>query len=209
MKASITVDVKEVEKSLSRISDDVPKALTRGINDAAFALRKTWLQLIEQKVDNPVSFTKKVFVSKASPEKQEAIVYIPPIQSTYLHFLVEGGIRRGGDYGNVGKGELLSPVKGMKLNKWGNFPQSPKRYLGRVDDGHIKNTFIGSPSAKTDEGKNKRAVYQKMKDGKLKLLAVFINQQKYKPTLPLYEESEKFGATIQEKLSNEINKLLQ
>lgn len=206
----VKVDATSVVKALSRISDNAPKVLIRGINDAAFILRKAWLSLITSNIDRPVNFTKQVFVDKAQENKLEALVFIPDIQSEYLKFMVEGGTRKGGDYGTY-PDQILAPV-GVKLNKQGNFPGGgPKRYLGAIASGALgEDVFIGSPNEFNNErGNGKRAVYEIQKDGRLKLMAVFVEMEKYKKTLPLYDEAEKISDTVVDAISKQIDELLR
>ena len=202
----VRVDASDVIKQLSRISDNADKIIFKGINDAAFELRSMWLQMIGSDIADPVSFTKKVFVDKATEASPEATVYIPPIQSEYLNLIVEGGVRKGGDYATVGNDQILSPVN-IRLNKYGNIPEGPKRYLGKVAAGLIKNTYIGTPSG--EDGDGQRAVYQRNKKGKMKLLAVFIQTEPYKKTLPLYDAAEKFSGVVVDKISARIDELLR
>lgn len=203
----VRIDATDVIKELSRISDNAEKIIYKGINDAAFELRSMWLKMLGADIANPVSFTKKVFVDKATEALPEATVFIPPIQSEYLNLIVEGGVRKGGDYATVGSDEILAPVN-VRLNKSGNIPEGPKRYLGKVAAGLVKNTFIGTPSG-DDASDEQRAVYQRNKKGKMKLLAVFIQTEQYKKTLPLYDAAEKFSDVVVDKISARVDELLR
>lgn len=199
MAVTVNVNVSDIKKNLAAIDQDISKAIVDGLNDAAFGLQKIWLDLISSKIDNPTSFTKRVFVKKSTPENFTALTFIPPIQSEYLWFMIEGEDRKPGDIASLNK-SLLIPVN-SKLNKYGNFSYGPRRWLGTVDES-IKGSFVGKP-----RGPNSRtAVYQRLKTGRLKLLAIFVDHVKYKTTLPIDKTTEDFASKadqlMQERLRN-------
>lgn len=209
VRPNVKIDAQAAIERLRKISDVAEKTFVSVLNDAAFDLRKTWGDLITSKIDKPTPFSKQAFVEKATVDNLEAVVYIPPIQSDYLSLLVEGGKRTPGGYATFSD-EILAPV-GQKLNKYGNFPAGgPKRYLGAVADGSLgKDYFIGTPNEFDNRVSDRRAVYKIQKDGRLKLMAVFVQMQQYKKQLPLYESAEEFSEKFFEKVSSRIDEMLR
>lgn len=184
---SIKVNINDVIKQLKGIEKEVHIGVSRGLNDAAFGLRGMWLDDINTLVDDPTAFTKKVFVKKARPDNLVSKTFIPPLQSEYLNKITEGGVRRPGDYATLSN-SVLSPVK-ARLNKAGNFATGPKRWLATLNT-RIKGggAFVGSPTGASGQG----AVYQRLKKGKLKLLAVFADSVEYEQRLDLERTTETF-----------------
>ena len=119
---SITVDYKEALKSVKRIQkNQIPFAASQALNDVVFEASKALKSKAPLYLDRPTPFTIRGFRFKKSTKRNlTALVYIAPTQAAYLHYQVEGGIKRK---------ETAVPVN-VKLNKYGNIP-GKKRGLKR------------------------------------------------------------------------------
>ena len=202
---SVSINTEQIMAALRGIEEDALKAVSGGLNDMAFGLRTNWIQDIEQNVNNPTSFSKKVFVNKSTPKNLTSSTYIPRLQSEYMGGIIEGGVRRVGDYASL-KSNLLVPVK-ARINKFGNLPLGPKRWLGTLED-RIKGSFVGSPDGGSSEKGGQAAVYQRLKRGKLKLLAIFKKTIDYDKALPLYETAEVFTTDADDIMQRNLERVL-
>lgn len=200
MPVEVSINIPKLKSSIALLDKDLRKAISSGLNDAAFGLRKVWLDLIEEKIDRPTPFTKKVFVNKAKPDNLQSETFIPPIQSEYLRHMIEGEDRKVGDIGSLPK-TLLLPTNNVKLDKYGNFKQGPRRFFSTLG----KNAFIGKPS---EDSNARTAVYEYNKrDGRLKLLAVFQRMTSYKKTLPIEEAAEDYAKQADEILNKKLKEV--
>lgn len=194
--AEVIIDTDKLKKDIRVLVGLLNKEIASGINDSAFQLRKIWLDLIDEKIDSPTKFTKRVFVKKATPENLEGVVFIPPLQSEYLRYMVDGETRKVGDVATL-KRSILIPI-GNKLDRFGNFKFGPKRWIATLEE-KVKGAYVA------DTSKGGKAVFQNKRGGKSKLLAVFKTLVPYKQTLPLEQAAEDF-APVAEKI---IEKKLQ
>lgn len=202
---TFTVDINadDIIRQLRAIGDTANKALSRGLNDSAFGLRQFWISDINTFIHNATAFTRKVFVKKSDPNNLIALTFLPSIQSEYLNKVIEGGVRRPGDYATL-NGEILVPV-GARLNKAGNFPLGPKRWLASLEE-RIKGAFVGVPG---DEEGKQGAVYQRLRNGRLKLLAVFEQAIEYDDQLPLEKTTETYASQAEREMQKNLDRLLR
>lgn len=199
--ANVVVDVEDVINRLNHLAEDIPNQMVRALNDAAFQLRAKWRTAIATDIKQPTSFTTNkgnVLVDKGSDNSPEATIRVAEAQARYLNFIVRGLKRVGGDIATLG-GQTLSPVK-ARLNQSGDLPSGPPRWLGTLEQ-KIKNTDVINVHGR-------RAVYQTLKDGHLKLLAVFQQSIQYDVTLPLFDIADEFSGTFISTMNERINKLL-
>lgn len=197
----LKIDVPKLKQALALINSKINRVLVDALNECANGLKKDWLGLIQDKVKNPTPFTKKIFVSPAKPDNLVSQTFIPDTQSEYLRLMIEGGERKPGDIATLSK-SIIIPVPGTKVNKFGNFSQGPKRWLGQLERTYPK-AFVGKPRGEESH----TAVYNRMKNGRLKLLAIFESMVDYKPTLPIDKVAEDFQSksnSIFEKKLKEI-----
>lgn len=197
----VDINVTQIIRELRGIEVNVNKGLSRGLNDAAFGLRRFWIADIKTFLDNPVAFTKKVFVKKSTPSNLVALTFLPPIQAQYLQNVVEGGVREVGDYASLSS-SLLVPVN-ARVTAAGNFPQGPVRWLARLEE-RLRGAFVGAPG---DSGRS--AVYQRLRSGRLKLLAVFRQTVEYEKTLPLEATTATYVDQADREIQKNLDKLLQ
>lgn len=200
MRVDVDINVNDIMRQLQGLSALAHKGITRSMNDAAFDLRKQWMKDIEDDVDNPTTFTKRVVVRKAKDAYGEALTFFPDIQAEYLQRMVEGGKRVPGDYATLNK-TILIPVK-AKLNKFGNFRRGPRQWLATVEE-RIKGGFVGSPGG----GKEGKAVYQPTRSG-LKLLAIFTKQSNYSKRLDLERSADQAVRSFDSIVQKNFNVLL-
>jgi len=200
----IDINADEIIRELRGIGELTNKALSAGINNAAFGLRKFWIADMNVFLHRPSFFTKKVFVRKSKPDNLIAITLLPKLQAEYLSKVIDGGIRRPGDYATL-NGQILSPVN-ARLNKLGNFPRSPKRWLATVEE-KIKGSFVGSPGGPDSD--NRKAVYKRLKNNKLKLLAIFVQTVEYDKQLPLEKTTETYAPAADQAIQKQLERFLK
>ncbi len=186
----VNIDTTNVIKRLRIISNQVNDKLAKGINDAAFGLRSEWLKGIDQKIDHPSKFTRRVFVKKAAPDNLVGEVYLPPTQAEYLSPMITGGDRKPGGVASL-RDDLLIPYNGPILDMAGNFTGGPRKWLATIEQKN-EDIFVGSPSAKTP----RKAVYERLSTGRLRLVAFFSKQVEYKKTLDLEGMTEDYQPTV-------------
>ncbi len=188
------IEVEGINQLIRGLDEANKKLVLRAASDAltttAFNARTELIDTAKREFDRPNKFTLGGFlVKKASFKKRpiESEVLIKDQQAQYLVFQVFGGVRRAGDYAATKQGVLLGV--NQKLNKFGNFPQGPIRYLAIK----TKFDFIIGPSEgrqrlppgvykRRGRGKNRRLIFQ----------AAFRDAARYKPdTLPFFEVIDK------------------
>lgn len=142
----VTVDTTELERRLDRLGGEVlPKAIADSLTSTAFLGFNELKKNVDQRFDRPTTFTQRAFrVQKASYKSDpiEAQVSILSQQSKYLGYQVFGGVRsKSGGYATTGGGVLLPVRGGVKLDRYGNIPQGPKRFLGTLET-KFKGAFV-------------------------------------------------------------------
>lgn len=151
----------------------LPFAIARALTETARDSVKPAIEKrIETAFDNPTPFTKKgVGWVGATKARLVATVLIKPIQADYLKLQETGGTRKP-------KGRALVIPSQIRLNKYGNIPrrklqqllQKPNVFSGRVGG-------VGG-------------VWQRMKGGKLKLLARYADSADYEPRFDFAKTAE-------------------
>ena len=173
----------------------VVRAAADALTTTAFDVQRETKKEMGRVFEDPNPFTLKAFnVSKASFKKDpvEAEVFVNNTpgrdRTPYLTFQVFGGVRGPGDYASTAIGPLLPNA--VRLNKFGNFPQGPKRYLGRSS--RRVREFVGIPKG---HPRAPFGVYKRVGRGgreALSLLAVFRDKAKYSQVkLPFFEIADK------------------
>jgi hypothetical protein len=198
----VTVDVSDVVTNLNRIADRVPDEMVDALNKAAFQLRKRWRETIASAVKQPTAFTlnnSNVVVDQASTSSPEATIRVGDLQARYLKFIVRGLKREGTDIAGV-KGQILTPVK-ARLNRSGDFPSGPPRWVGKLK--------ANVPKGEILKLHGQRAVYEQMRNGHLKLLAVFKDSIQYKESVPLIEVADMFSSDFVRVMNERIDTILK
>jgi len=134
MKIDVEIEVESYETAVrSYLADVVRPALAAGLNAAAELVRQDLVAQLQEDLEDPTPFTLKAFgVMPAVPREGEdvdAMIFVRDAQAEYLHFQIDGGVRRAGDYGTT-KASALVPGPHAKVNKYGNLPQG---YVTRED----------------------------------------------------------------------------
>ena len=187
------IEIEGVDRLIRGLDEANKKLVLRAASDAltttAFNARTELIDTAEREFDKPTKFTLGGFLVKKSSFKKRPIeseVLIKDQQTKYLTFQVFGGVRRAGDYAATKQGVLLGVRQ--KLNKFGNFPLGPIRYLARK----TQFDFIIGPS----EGRQRLppGVYKRGRGKSRKLIfqAAFRDSATYKPNkLPFFEVVDK------------------
>lgn len=193
------IEIEGIEQLIRGLDEANEKLITRAASDAltttAFDIQKETKNTMARVFDKPNPFTLSAFnVSKASFKKRpiESEVFVNDKQgrdrTPYLIFQIFGGVRGPGDYASTKIGPLL-PIN-VKLNKFGNFPQGPKRYLG--GSRRRRREFAGIPRGHPQAP---FGIYKRLgKDGRagLRLLAVFRDKARYaKDNIPFFDIADK------------------
>ena len=193
------IEVEGIERLTRGLAEAETKLVVRAAADAltttAFDIQKETKRTMGRVFENPNPFTLSAFnVTKASFKKDpvESEVFVNDKagrdRTPYLTFQVFGGVRGAGDYASTEIGPLLPNA--VKLNKFGNFPQGPKRYLGRSSG--RRREFVGVPRG---HPRAPFGVYKRVGRGgreALSLQAVFRDKARYAPDkLPFFDIADK------------------
>jgi len=119
MRIKIKTNNKQVTKKLSNMQKkQLPFASANAINTTLFGLRKEMAKQTVKKLDRPTPFTQRGFlVDKAKKTKLRGILKIRPEVESYLHYQIEGGIRKPSS-----KKVAVPITRNKRLNKYGNIP---------------------------------------------------------------------------------------
>ncbi|GAB5387130.1 MAG: hypothetical protein Alpg2KO_00980 [Alphaproteobacteria bacterium] len=165
-------------------SRSMPFVATGMLNDLGVMARGDLAEEAEGVFDSPRPFsTRQAFYQvfarwrDASPE---AVVGVKDAQAGYYRYAVAGGPRREGP-GMTAAGAFV-PVE-ARVNKYGNLPLGPKRWLARE---------LGKPKVFSREVRGKRMVFQALKS-RLKLLGVFVKA-------PVYERRFDFDGVVRRRV---------
>ena len=207
----IIINVSQIVGELQRIGEDTKRGVAIGLNAAAKGLKQEWLDEYDKQIEGgPTAFTKRIFAppsrfNSATPNNLTSSTRIPAVQSDYLSFILGGRRQRTPrDIGGVGS-SILIPVK-ARLTKKGNFlGGAPTRWLGSLEQRFKGKAFVGSPSGEGGQG----AVYQRLKKGKLKLLAIFEDRTNYNKTLDLDRVTEQFIPKANDFMQEGLDKFLE
>ena len=192
MKVNVKSNIKEITKwTTNAQKKQIPFATANAINHTLFQTRKVMMKQTEQKLNNPTPFTVKSFlVDKAKKTKLKGMLFIREAAEKYLRFQILGGTRSSGK-------KFAIPTTNAKLNKFGNI--IGKR-SGLVKN---KNQFLQTINGIA-------GVWERQKDGKLKLIIALKNSANYRPKLPFYTIAEKFAASkFNKNFINALNKALK
>lgn len=154
--------------------NQVPFALALGLTRTAQRIQGDVERSLPQNLDRPTPFTQRgVAIRPALKRRPVAYVFIKDIQADYLRRQETGGTRR------PKKRAIVVPEK-VRLNKYGNMTRGRvKKLLAREDvfSGNVRG--IGG-------------IWQRKKNGKLKLLVRYASNAQYKPKLG-FEDTAKMS----------------
>lgn len=171
---SVRSNVKAFERGLNDFARrQVPFATAQALSRTAEDVHKNTVRSLSRRFDRPTPFTLRgPTVRRARKTRLVASVFFKDIQAGYLELEETGGVRRP-------KGRALLIPIGTRLNKYGNMPRTAvRRLLARPD------TFSG-----TIRGIG--GIWQRKKDGRLKLLVAYEPKASYRPRLHFARDAEK------------------
>ncbi|KZB99705.1 hypothetical protein AU375_03993 [Methylobacterium radiotolerans] len=120
---SMKIDGDAFEREADAYVDtDLNGGLIDAVNRVADMARDALVEAMPIYLDRPNPFSTaawKVIHAKTTPE---AIVFAQPLQAQYLTYVVDGGVRRAGDYATTARGPLV-PGKDAVLDQYGNLPR--------------------------------------------------------------------------------------
>lgn len=167
MSDTFNADMRKLTKKLSDLEKkQIPFASSLALNKLAVLGQRAAVRGLAVHIDKPTPFTKRgIRVRRSNKSNLVSAVFVQDIQAEYLRFAVFGGNRKP-------KGRaLIIPVQ-QRLNQYGNLPKNKIKNLMARDD-----TFalVNSPRA---------GIYQRLKNGRLKLLVSFKGGADYRSIYP-------------------------
>lgn len=119
------------------VSKVVEPGLVDAVNRIAELAVEALVEAMPRNLDRPNPFTLNAFkVKRATPRDLTAEVYAQPMQARYLTYVVDGGVRRVGDYATTAAGPLV-PGKDATLDAYGNLPRD---FVSRM----LQDTYVSS-----------------------------------------------------------------
>lgn len=170
MSNQVKTNIKQILRSVEdAYKKQIPFAASKALSDTANDAAKAMRAQLPKKLDRPTPFTMRAFgTRRATKHNLEAVVYIKPIQSEYLKYAIKGGRRR----------KNVMPVN-ARVNKYGN--------IAGLRGGRKINTLLAKPNTFKAVINGTNGVWQRTKDGKLKLLIAINQPARYTKLFPFYE----------------------
>ena len=211
---SVKSNVDQVLKGIRRLQrDQIPFATAKALTATAKKVQATLPALLEQYLDKPTPFTQRgTFVKAARKDDLRAIVGFRPIQSRYLRYQIEGGVRQPtkralrlpseqplNEYGNLPARTIATLVQRARAGRRLTNKQSKRLGVSRALD-----LFYGDPGDGRPAGIYKRVPLPGNGGNRLIPLIVFPEQAaRYERRVPFYREAE---ATVRRTFSVELAK---
>ncbi|MBE7732183.1 hypothetical protein [Devosia faecipullorum] len=162
------------------IDTTVRPAIAAGLEAAAEKVRQELTAELERDIDMPVDFTKRgigIYKSGTRQDDIEFTVFVRSMQSQYLKYQIDGGVRRAGDYATTEYGVLMPGPHGI-VDKHGNIPRG---YIQQsLDEGWTWWT-------KLRQGKGVIALARRMPGEQLQYLALIVPELEYQPKFDFYD----------------------
>lgn len=123
----LTFDCAAFDKSARALEDEsIVPDLVDTVNDFGGLAIKSLVEAQANLLDRPKPFIQKGWVrgrTKRGPNGSAVgDVHLLPIQAQYLTHVIDGGIRRAGDYATTALGPLV-PGRDAQLHAYGNLPR--------------------------------------------------------------------------------------
>lgn len=206
MKLDVSVDIRGAIARLDSLQrDQIPFATARALTDVADKIRAATPAILERDLDRPTRFTtdpRGMFVERAQKQRLQAVVGFRPLQSAYLKYQVEGGLR-------APKRRALRLPTAQPLDAFGNLPartirtliaraQQDKR-LTRKQAARLRlsakvSIFYGDPGDGRPPGLYQRVPLPGSGDNRLIPLIVFPEQSaRYEKRVRWYEDAERIA----------------
>ena len=191
MQLKFTSNVEQLQKRLNLIAtSQLPFVVSKALNATAVMAKAAVQKHFQDVLDRPTPFTQNaVTIRYATKSNLTAFVLVKDKQAAYLKRQEAGGVRTptntsgSGEWsvgGNKRKKAYLIPVKNnINLNNFGNLPPRITATLKNRRD-----VFSG-----TINGYD--GFFQRLPDGKLKMLIAFETTSTYKPVLGFKETVNK------------------
>lgn len=166
MKPVFRADFRPMTRALDDLAKrQVPFAVAQGLNTTAQLIAKAEERKLPSIFDKPTPFTKKAFgVKQARKSSLSAVVFVKPIQASYLKIEEDGGTRQP-------KKQAIVIPRAIRRDQHGNMARNALRNLKRRKD-----IFIGKP-----EGAKMAGFYRRLPDDKMQPLVLFTGAARYKP----------------------------
>lgn len=183
---SFTVDVNAgaLDQLITELGNEARFAVVAALTATAKDIEAAESQGLNDSLDRPTPFTLNAFGTEAATKaKPQARIYMRPIQSRYLQWQIDGGLRTFKGYELRIKGQTVTayamPKTSLALDEYGNVPRATlSRIIRDIDSpGASRRYFVGRPKGHPDFAPG---VYER--DGrKLHLLLAFETSARYRP----------------------------
>jgi hypothetical protein len=109
LKLNMEIDGDAFERDADAyVSGTVEPGLVDAVNRIAELAVEALVEAMPRYLDRPNPFTLNAFkVKRATPRDLTAEVYAQPMQARYLTYVIDGGVRRAGDYATTAAGPLV------------------------------------------------------------------------------------------------------
>ena len=174
------VGLEEVKSLVAGLGREAPYAAIVMLNNLAFGSQSFLTGTMVAYMDRPTPFTLKgLGVQKASKATLQSKVFVRPIQSVYLQYQIEGGVRT-----PAGQA-LVIPTGRAKLNVYGNMPSGYVQKL-LATPGVFSGTVRGVPGIYQRWTETWRAGGTvNIGSGHLQLLVAYEPKARYAPRWPM------------------------
>ncbi|WP_181164452.1 hypothetical protein [Amaricoccus solimangrovi] len=176
MHVSFEHNLRGFERDLSDLARrQLPFATASALNETARAIADNAGRALEKRLDRPTPFTRRgLAVFRAGKARLWADVFFRDRQAGYLAWAERGGERK------PARKAIPVPV-GIRLDRHGGMPRNAlARARARAD------TFAPAPGTRLPAG-----LYQRLKAGRLRMLAAFEPVAHYTPRLRFGVDAEK------------------
>jgi len=182
MQLKFTSNVEQLQKRLNLIAtSQLPFVVSKALNATAVMAKAAVQKHFQDVLDRPTPFTQNaVTIRYATKSNLTAFVLVKDKQAAYLKRQEAGGVRTPTNTSGSGQKSYLMPLKAnIDLNQYGNLPRNITKSLkGRKD------VFAGTVNGHG-------GFFQRLPDGKLKMLIALETNSTYKPVLGFKETVNK------------------
>jgi hypothetical protein len=174
MQLKFTSNVDQLQKRINLIAtSQLPYVVSLALNRTAIAAKDAVQARMKDVFDKPVDFTvNAAAIRYANRSNLVAFVFVKEKQAGYLKRQEAGGTRTPENTAGAGKKSFLIPIKdNVDLNQFGNLSRNKVKSLKTRKD-----VFVGNVHGHG-------GIYQRLDNGKLKMLIAFENRSEYKKNL--------------------------
>ena len=175
----------KLQRQLSGLGSELPKAIAAGINRTARAMEQNLLVGMERHLDRPNPFTlNAIGIQPANARHLDATLYVKPIQAAYLQTPIQGG--------DV-SGSIVPVMSNARLNQYGNIP-GKRRGLAGIK-GNSKRRFVAKVGLTT-------GVWERMPGNRLKAIATVDRTAPRRKVFPFFEIAQQ---VVDQRLTRDIS----